>query len=214
MHPAPIFQHGFDAAREIASAHPFAVLTAWSGTRLATVQAPLIEVLDSNRKLIGFEGHLARSNRFMAELDTKQTLPVSAVFLGPNTYVTPNSYPSKVDHGREVPTWNYLVAELEGELSFAGSSDETLAILDRQSNQFEQHEARPWSLVEAPKDYIDRLLGAIIGFSVSIDRFEATRKLNQNKSDKDFKGAANWLAAQPNPDARAIAAHMNALNGD
>lgn len=214
MHPAPVFQHGFDEARDIAKAHPFAVITAWSGSELVTVQAPLIEVCNAQGELVGFEGHLARSNRFTQALIGQEGVKCLAVFIGPDSYVTPNSYPSKTEHGREVPTWNYLTAELAGSLSWAREDDETLAIVSRQSDVFEAGEPKPWSIDEAPETYIAKLLRAIVGFTVSVDRFEATKKLNQNKNAEDFDGAARWLSARDNSGSRHIAALMKSLERD
>ena len=214
MHPAPIFQHGFDDARAIAQRHPFAVLTAWSGQKLVMAQAPLIEVCDSDGALTGYEGHLARSNALVQNCDITQPIGVMVVFAGANAYVTPNAYPSKQEHGREVPTWNYASAELEGLLSFATEQAETLSIVERQTACFERELPNPWKMSDAPGDYIEKLGRAIIGFSISIERFEATIKLNQNKPAADFDGVANWLAAQDHPQSREIAALMHALERD
>jgi transcriptional regulator len=135
----------------------------------------------------------------------------TAMFSGPDAYVSPSSYASKQLHGRVVPTWNYIGAEAHGRLRLIEDADETLAILGRQTDLFEQKKPAPWSLDEADADYLARLTGAIVGLRLDLVALQATVKLSQDKAEEDFQGVINGLIAQGDYKSRAIAARMSEL---
>lgn len=208
MHPSLAFQGEETDALAIAGAHPFAAVSAWDGEDLICVQAPLIPVCDRQGRVTAFEGHVARANVFASALTGGRTVPAVAVFAGPDAYVSPSSYASKAEHGRVVPTWNYLSAEAHGRLRLIEDVDETLAILDRQSTAFEADFDQPWSLDDAPSDYVSSLLRAIVGVRLELTRFSATIKLSQNKMGADFNGVVSGLMNRKSHKAHAVAAHM------
>jgi len=213
VHPSRAFHVGTPAqALSYAEAFPFAVLTAWDGARLRTVQAPLIPVVDGTGALIAFEGHVAHANAFTQALVKKaQPVPGLAVFCGPDAYVPAGAYPSKAVHGQAVPTWNYITVEAEGVLALTTPSD-TRAILERQAQVFEATQPQPWTLSEADPAYLERLEQAIIGLRLEVHRFEATHKLSQNKADlDDFDGVVSVLEARGEADAADLAARMKTL---
>ena len=211
MHPAPAFKADQDDALAIAAAHPFATISAWDGEGLVCAQAPLAPVLNDAGDVSGFEGHIARANRFARQLMDGREVDAIALFAGPDAYVSPSSYASKKFHGRVVPTWNYLTAEAHGRLRLIEEADETRAILGRQTDLFEQKRPAPWSLDDADADYLARLTRAIVGVRLEITALEATVKLSQDKAEADFRGVINGLIAQDDFDSRAVAARMSEL---
>jgi transcriptional regulator len=211
MHPSQVFKAKQDDALAIADAFPFATINAWDGAELVCVQAPLAPVKDEAGELVAFEGHIARANRFALQLMDGREVQATAMFSGPDAYVSPSSYASKQLHGRVVPTWNYIGAEAHGRLRLIEDADETLAILGRQTDLFEQKKPAPWSLEDADPDYLARLTRAIIGLRLEITGLEATVKLSQDKADEDFQGVINGLIAQGDDKSRAVAARMSEL---
>lgn len=211
MHPDRAFAAGEEGALAIARAHPFAVVSVAADGAVASAQTPLLPVIGPDGRVRAFDGHVARGNRLHRVLAGRADAPCVAVFCGPDAYVSPSSYVSKAEDGRVVPTWNYVSAEAEGRLALIEDPGEILAILHRQTDGFEAGEASPWSVADAPADYIGRLMRGIVGFRLEVTRFEATEKLSQNKAEADFQGVIAALEARDEPGARGVAARMREL---
>ena len=211
MHPDRAFAAGEGAALRIARAHPFAVLSVAADGAVASLQTPLIPVLAPDGRVSAFDGHFARGNRVYSLLAGRDDAPCVAVFCGPDAYVSPSSYASKGEGGRVVPTWNYVSAEAEGRLALIEDAGETLAILHRQTDAFEAGGADPWSVTDAPADYIGKLMRGIVGFRLEVTRFDATEKLSQNKAEADIRGVVAALEARGGSGARGVAARMREL---
>ena len=210
MHPSVAFKAEKDEALAIARANPFATISAHDGEGLVSVQAPLLPVIDDTGELVEFEGHLARANRFARKLMDGRTVDAVAVFSGPDAYVSPSNYASQSE-GRVVPTWNFLAAEAHGRLQLILDGDETLSILSRQTDVFEQQNGGDWSLDDADADYLARLNAAIVGVRLNITVFEATVKLSQDRAADDFSGVIDALMARDDFKARALAVRMSEL---
>ena len=138
-------------------------------------------------------GHLARANRQWQTLAAGGEVLV--IFTGGDAYVSPSFYPAKAEHGKVVPTWNYLAVHAYGQ---AEVFDEPPRLLDLVSSLTDRHEAdraSPWQVTDAPADYIDGMLRAIVGFALPITRLEGKRKLSQNRCPADVQGVRQGLAA-------------------
>lgn len=146
-------------------------------------------------------GHFARANPHWRDLDGSR---VVAIAVASESYVSPSWYPSKhEDGGRVVPTWNYEAVHVHG-VAHLHESTEWLSNVVGQLTDV--HEARRtdgaerWQVTDAPADFIDRQLAAIVGVSVSLDRIEAKQKLSANRSDTDQAGVvAGLLATEGSP---------------
>jgi len=160
---------------------------------------------DGERKIV--TGHIARAN----PQHTFGSGRALIVLIGAEAYVSPGWYPSKVEHGKTVPTWNYESVHLTGALEWFDDAARLEAVVRALSDRHEAGRAQPWSIEDAPRNYIDAMLRGIVGVSVAVDRIEAKRKLSQNKSDADFNGVAAGLAASNSAEDQAIAAHMRTL---
>jgi transcriptional regulator len=151
-------------------------------------------------------GHIARGNG-----QWKRTVAGSealVTFLGPDAYVTPNWFPSKRDTGKVVPTWNYIAIHAYGPLHFFEDKVPLLDIVTRLTNTHEGKRTAPWAVTDAPADYIDAMLKAIVGFELPIAKLEGKWKLSQNKSESDIAGVRAGLAAEADEDAQALTKAM------
>lgn len=149
-------------------------------------------------------GHIARANPQWKQGPGKGLI----VLNGPEAYVTPAWYPSKAEHGKTVPTWNYEAVHITGEVEWFDERARLEAVVRDLSAFHEQGRAEPWFISDAPRPYIDALLRGIVGVSLRAERIEAKRKLSQNKSEADFDGVARGLAAGDDPMSREVAALM------
>ncbi|GHJ49180.1 transcriptional regulator [Catellatospora sp. TT07R-123] len=135
-------------------------------------------------------GHLARNN-------DQWRLPVLgqalAIVRGPDAYVSPSWYAAKAEHGRVVPTWNYVTAHVYGELVVHDDPVWTGALVRELTDRHEAGREHPWSVDDAPAAYVEGQLRAIVGVELVISRVEAKFKLSQNRSDADLRGVASGL---------------------
>lgn len=147
-------------------------------------------------------GHVSRANAVWPLLPETAV----AVFHGPQAYVSPSWYPSKALDGKQVPTWNYATVHAHGRLTAFDEPERLRGILHVLSERHEAHRADPWRLDDAPRDYIDKLLRAIVGIELAVERWEGVWKVSQNRTDTDRAGVVDGLAAEGTPQALAMAA--------
>jgi transcriptional regulator len=138
-------------------------------------------------------GHFAKANPQWK--DVQRGAEVMVIFPGADAYVSPSFYPAKAEHGKVVPTWNYLAIHAYGHAEVFTDAQRLLALVSGLTDKHESGRASPWSVDDAPTDYIEKMLGAIVGFALPIDRLEGKRKLNQNRSAEDIAGVREGLAA-------------------
>jgi transcriptional regulator len=148
-------------------------------------------------------GHFARANPQWKELqDGAEAL---VIFAGADAYVSPGFYPSKAEHGKVVPTWNYVAVHAYGTAEVFSDADRLLALVSALTDRHEANRAQPWKVADAPANYIDGMLKAIVGFALPIQRLEGKRKLSQNRSTADIAGVREGLAASPDVHDQALA---------
>ena len=148
-------------------------------------------------------GHFARANRQWQELQGGAEALV--IFAGADAYVSPGFYPSKAEHGKVVPTWNYIAVHAYGTAEVFTDTERLRHLVGALTERHESARAQPWKLADAPTDYIDGMLKAIVGFALPIQRLEGKRKLSQNRSTPDIAGVREGLAASPDPHDQALA---------
>ena len=150
-------------------------------------------------------GHVARNNRQWRATALGEVL---VIVRGPDAYISPGWYATKREHGRVVPTWNYITAHVYGRLVIHDDPVWVEANVRRLTEQHERGRPEPWSVDDAPEPYIAGQLRAIVGVEVVIDRVEGKSKLSQNRSDADIEGAVRGLEAAGERD---VSAAMRAL---
>src|SRR5690606_34210224 len=151
-------------------------------------------------------GHIARANSQWKHGPGQGLI----VLGGPEAYITPAWYPSKAEHGKTVPTWNYEAVHITGRVEWFDDAVQLETVVRDLSHFHEHDRAEPWAVTDAPRPYIDALLGGIVGVALHAERIEAKRKLSQNKSEVDFNGVASGLAASGDALEAEIAALMRA----
>ncbi|HSZ99829.1 MAG TPA: FMN-binding negative transcriptional regulator, partial [Streptosporangiaceae bacterium] len=153
-------------------------------------------------------GHIAIAND---QWKTAQTgAQALAIVHGPQAYISPSWYESKARHGRVVPTWNYEAVHLTGTIEFHQDPEWLRGFVTRLTELHEGGRAHPWAVTDAPPEYIDGQLRAIVGVELTITAIEAKQKLSQNRSALDRAGVVAGLQGEPGPDPAAIAAVMAA----
>lgn len=153
-------------------------------------------------------GHIARRNAHAACRGT----PSLAIFLGPHAYISAGWYPGKQVHGREVPTWNYIAVHAHGILETFDDPVILRQHLRDLSNRHERDMPEPWRLDDAPADYVDLNLKAIIGLRLPIERLEGKWKLSQNRTAADREGVLAGLASLQDDASRAMAQAIRGAN--
>ncbi len=182
--------------------HPFATLVAFGQDGLIANHLPLVlDVTDEAQGVL--RGHVARANPLWRDVDP--SVEVVAVFQGADSYITPSWYPSKKEHGKVVPTWNYAVVHAHGPLHVkddkAWLKDHLVALTGQQ----EAPRPVPWRLDDAPDDFIERQFRGIVGLELPISRIEGKWKVSQNKQEADRTGVARGLNLEGDGPAQAMA---------
>lgn len=136
-------------------------------------------------------GHLARPNGQWK--DVPDGAPALAIALGPDAYVTPSWYPSKLESGSVVPTWNYVAIHVHGTVRFFHDRDRLLDVVTRLTERHEGARPHPWHVSDAPPDYIDVMLKGIVGVELSITGIDEKWKASQNRSAPDQTGVTEGL---------------------
>ncbi|ATN09819.1 transcriptional regulator [Pseudomonas sp. FDAARGOS_380] len=138
-------------------------------------------------------GHLAKANPQWRELQNGSEALV--IFAGADAYISPAFYPAKAEHGKVVPTWNYIAVHAYGTPEVFSDAERLLKVVTALTDRHESGRAQPWRVSDAPADYIDGMLKAIVGFALPIERLVGKRKLSQNRSAADMAGVRDGLAA-------------------
>jgi transcriptional regulator len=153
-------------------------------------------------------GHIAIANE---QWQTAQRgAQALAIVRGPQAYISPSWYESKSRHGRVVPTWNYEAVHLTGTIEFRQDTEWLRSFVTRLTQLHETKREHPWAVSDAPPEYIDGQLRAIVGVELTITAIEAKQKLSQNRSDLDREGVVEGLRGVPGPGPAAIADAMAA----
>lgn len=187
-------------------ASPFALLTSAGAAGVQASHLPLLLAPDEG-EFGNLYGHFARANPHWRDL--QGGAEALAVFSGPDAYISPGWYPAKAEHGKVVPTWNYIAVHARGPVELIEESERLLQIVSRLSDQHESGRERPWAVSDAPREYIDAMLRAIVGFALPIRRLEGKWKLGQNRSAADQQGVRDGLADSTSPRDRELAARMS-----
>ena len=153
-----------------------------------------------NQETHAFLGHIAKQND-QASLATNQEALLISVLN--ETYISPNWYASKAEHHKVVPTWDYMLIHAYGELVIHNDADWILKQVTRLTNRFEKDQPKPWSIEQAPSDYVEGQIRAIVGIELKLSRIEVSFKMSQNKSETDLDGVIAGLTKAGKSDIAA-----------
>lgn len=180
------FQPGETAAQEFLSQIESGHLVTNSEKGLISTLLPLVYDSVSNSLL----GHIAKLNEQCTLGTDQEALLISALN---ETYISPNWYASKELHHKVVPTWDYMMVHAYGQLLFHNDPDWLMNQVTRLTNRFESAQPQPWKIDQAPKDYVDGQIKAIVGVELKLSRIEVSFKMSQNKSEADLDGVIAGL---------------------
>ncbi len=207
--PTHFVEQDAEALLALMTSAPLATLVR-GGAGLAADILPL--VVDRVGAGWRITGHVARANALWREADGQ---PVLAIFQGPQAYISPNWYPSKAQHGKAVPTWNYTMVQVHGTLRAIEDPEWLRAFVTRLTERHEGGRAMPWHVADAPADYLAAMLQAIVGIEIEVTKLEGKFKLSQNRSAEDRTGVVLGLesdaALQRQAQADALAQEMQAV---
>jgi transcriptional regulator len=184
-------------------AHPLGAWVIQSEGELLVNHIPLL--IDATRGKYGtLVGHVARANAAWKTLSTTSNSIV--VFQGAESYISPSWYPGKHEHGKVVPTWNYAVVHAHGIPRATEDPNWLLTHLTQMTNERESKQALPWKVSDAPQDFIDQLMQAIVGIEIPIDKLVGKWKVHQHRSDAEKLGVVAGLQGRGDSQSEAMAA--------
>ena len=182
-----------DVLQAFAERHAFATLVAVTGAGLTANHLPLIPSLSPDGTGV-LRGHIARANSLWHELE--DAAPVLAIFDGAHGYVSPSWYPSKQEHGKAVPTWNYATVHVSGHIRFIEDAVWLRQFVTSLTDIHEEGRTHRWHVSDAPPDYIEAMLRAIVGLEIAVTSVVGKFKGSQNRSPADRAGVAAALRAE------------------
>lgn len=203
--PKPNEETRIDVMHALILAHPLGVWVSLGDAGLVANHIPF--EIDATRGECGtLVGHVARANPIWKQIASD--VPSLITFQGPQSYVTPSWYPSKHEHGKAVPTWNYAVVHAHGAPTFIQDRTWLHEHVSSLTNRHEASQVLPWAVSDAPADYLEKQIGAIVGVEIPIQKLEGKWKLSQNRSTPDQLGVIAGLMARSDGQAADVAALM------
>ncbi|HEY4366306.1 MAG TPA: FMN-binding negative transcriptional regulator [Steroidobacteraceae bacterium] len=201
----------FDESRaevlhELIRRHPFGALVANTTQGLDATHVPF-EIDASAGPLGTLRCHIARANPIWRDFGA--TGQAMVLFQGPHGYVSPAWYPAKQEHGKVVPTWNYAIVHAHGTLRAIEDPVWLRGFVSRLTDRNEGARAVPWKVSDAPEEYLEKMLGAIVGLELTIERLQGKWKLSQNRSLADQQGVVAGLASEGDATAAAMLSLMH-----
>src|SRR3989441_4643551 len=187
---------------ELIRAHPLGALVVLTSRGLPANPIPF-EVEPDPAPFGTLRGHIARANPLWG--DFSRDVEALAIFQGPGTYISPSWYPTKREHGKVVPTWNYAVVHAYGALRVIDDPVWLRAQLEALVRRHEAQSAAPWSISDAPPEFIGRMIESIIGFEIAISRVKGKWKVSQNQPAANRAGVVDGLRQRGDTNALEIA---------
>jgi transcriptional regulator len=178
-----------DVLHAFIEAHPFATLITSSGGLFATHLPLILRPMDGPFGTL--EGHVARANPHH-ELASAAT-DALVIFSGPHAHITPSWYPSKSEHGRVVPTWNYVAVHAYGVARFRDDAEFLRGHVARLTERHEASRGSKWRTSDPPAEYVSQQLRAIVAVEISISKLEGKWKMSQNRPAADIEGVVGGL---------------------
>ena len=201
--PSHFVENRADVLRTLVKAHPLATLVTMSHAGLVANYIPLLLRQDGT-PFGTLVGHVARANPVWSATD----LGVSALacFQGPQVYISPSLYATKREHGKVVPTWNYVAVQASGPLTIHDDPDWVRAQVTELTQQQEAHRAAPWAVDDAPRSFTDTIIRALVGISIPVVAMTGKWKVSQNQTAANRASMAEGLAQSLDEASQSIAA--------
>lgn len=184
------------------AAHPLGAWVCHAHGQLIANHIPF--VLDAKHGSHGrLLAHVSRANSVWRELIGGA--PSVVMFMGPSAYITPSWYPGKRQHGKVFPTWNYVTVHAHGMARAMEDTCWILDVLNRLTDTQESQRTEPWKVSDAPSAYIDKMLRAVVGIEITIDRVEGRLKVSQDEDEQDRRGTVEALQHSTDASTQVLA---------
>ncbi|MDF3281958.1 FMN-binding negative transcriptional regulator [Gordonia polyisoprenivorans] len=208
MYVPPGFALSDEQIAEILDGPGLAQLVSVGASGLVVTPLPLIYDRPNARLL----GHMAKANPHWREATT-QTESV-AIFPISDGYISPSLYATKAETGRVVPTWNYETVHVHGRLRFHTEHDWLHRQVSALTELHERSRDQPWAVTDAPAEFIDRQLSAIVGVELSITRWAGKAKMSQNQPERNRRSVVEHLSRSPIAADQAMARRIARRSAD
>lgn len=200
-----------EVMHRLIAAHPLCTLVTLSADGLVANQIPMLlrrkalapGVEPSADDLGTLVAHVARANPLWTATDV--SMPVLAIFQGPQSYISPSWYATKAEHGKVVPTWNYVVVQARGVMMVHDDPEWIRAQASELTRKQESSFAKPWAVDDAPRAYTDTMLRALVGIEIPISRLVGKWKVSQNQPEANRQSVVQALHEAGDAQARAVA---------
>ena len=190
---------------QLISEYPLATIVANLDSHFEINHLPLMLSPDKTK----LYGHVAKMNPLVKVASSSNT-SVTAIFNGPNAYVTPSWYPSKQESGKVVPTWNYAAVHAEGSIKLIEDAQWLRSHVSQMTNIHEPTYQSNWKLDDAPEEYVQMMLKAIIGIEIEVGSLVGKFKLSQNRPAEDYDAVVEQLEKSPQEALQEMLKYMRA----
>jgi transcriptional regulator len=176
--PAHFTETRAEVLHALLRAHPLSTLVTLGADGMTANYIPMLlrEGVGEHGALVG---HVARANPVWRATDLEA--PVLVLFQGAQHYITPSWYATKAEHGKVVPTWNYAVVQVRGMLQIRDDAEWLRTQVTQLTQQQESSFAKPWAVDDAPRDYTDTMIKALVGIEIAITSITGKWKVSQNQ---------------------------------
>jgi transcriptional regulator len=181
-----------DALSQLIAQYPLATIVGNLNEQLEINHLPLMLSKDKTK----LHGHIARVNP-LVKIAGSNKPSVTAIFHGPNAYVTPAWYPSKKESGKVVPTWNYAVVHAQGNIKLIEDVHWLRQHVAQMTNIHEPSYQSDWKLDDAPNEYVEMMLKAIVGIEIEVQNLTGKFKLSQNRPPQDYAAVVDVMEKSP-----------------
>jgi transcriptional regulator len=200
-----------DVLHQLMHERPLATVVTLSAGGINANHVPLL-LSQPHGRFGALRGHVARSNPMWN--DRLPDVEALAIFQGPGAYISPSWYPTKREHGRVVPTWNYAVVHAYGPLRVIDDPVWLRGLLEALVSRHEASSAAPWSISDAPPEYIERMIESIVGFEIVISRLTGKWKVSQNQPSENRAAVVDALRQRGDASALEMAALVQEASGN
>lgn len=191
-----------DVLHDLIRRHPLGTLIVAGSDGLDATHVPF-EIAPEPAPFGTLRCHVARANPVWQQISADR--PVLVVFQGEQAYVSPSWYVAKQEHGKVVPTWDYVAVHAYGTAKAVHDAVWLRQMVEDLTNRHEHGRAEPWRVSDAPTEYVEKLLGAIVGVEIPVTRLIGKSKLSQNRSVADRQGVVAGLEHEGSPALTDIA---------
>lgn len=201
-----------DVLHALIRAHPLGLMV--SNGPDGPIANPVPFLIDAEGSPMGtLRAHVARANAQWQSIAAAPDQPVLVVFQGVDSYVTPSWYETKRQTGKAVPTWNYAIVQTRGRARVIEDGEWLRRQVSALTGTHEAGEAEPWSVADAPENFIEMQLRAIVGIEIEIAEIAGKWKVSQNRPEADRTGVAEGLEKRGGDHNAAMAGLVRTFGG-